>query len=265
MRRSWPSAIRSQCSSANSVVIEYGSRRAIGRSWRRCCTGCRSPLCGVCGCSCVLTRCCAGIANARPLHPLPTPINDPDKLSQLDIRRHDRLGGILHEYRHAASPARPRYSASAGSTPAAVKIFQTVEAPILWPNRASSPWILAAAPARVLPLQPQHQLLHDFRWPTRPAPTLTVVPSACNKTSMPTQQRPWCHREHLRPATPGYQRRQCREPQTIRPLIPHRTRKLSAQHRVLMPEHEQLSVSGHPPTQQHRWDRQKPSCDLIHQ
>ncbi|MFI1855934.1 integrase core domain-containing protein [Streptomyces sp. NPDC020480] len=43
-----------------------------------------------------------GIANARPLHPLPTPIDDPDKLSHLDIRRHDRLGGILHEYRHAA-------------------------------------------------------------------------------------------------------------------------------------------------------------------
>ncbi|EFL27509.1 LOW QUALITY PROTEIN: integrase, partial [Streptomyces himastatinicus ATCC 53653] len=43
-----------------------------------------------------------GIANARPLHPLPTPIDDPDELSQLDIRRHDRLGGILHEYRHAA-------------------------------------------------------------------------------------------------------------------------------------------------------------------
>ena len=40
--------------------------------------------------------------DGRPLHPLPTPINDPDKLSQLDIRRHDRLGGILHEYRHAA-------------------------------------------------------------------------------------------------------------------------------------------------------------------
>ncbi|MFF7651768.1 integrase core domain-containing protein [Streptomyces sp. NPDC007983] len=37
-----------------------------------------------------------GIANARPLHPLPTPIDDPDKLSHLGIRRHDRLGGILH-------------------------------------------------------------------------------------------------------------------------------------------------------------------------
>ena len=43
-----------------------------------------------------------GIANARPLHPLPTPIADPNKIAHLNIRRRDRLGGILHEYRHAA-------------------------------------------------------------------------------------------------------------------------------------------------------------------
>jgi transposase InsO family protein len=43
-----------------------------------------------------------GIANARPLYPLPVPIADPDKLARLDIRRRDRLGGILHEYEHAA-------------------------------------------------------------------------------------------------------------------------------------------------------------------
>jgi putative transposase len=43
-----------------------------------------------------------GIANARPLCPLPAPIADPDKMGRLDIRRHDRLSGILHEYEHAA-------------------------------------------------------------------------------------------------------------------------------------------------------------------
>ncbi|WP_329173353.1 integrase core domain-containing protein [Streptomyces sp. NBC_01477] len=43
-----------------------------------------------------------GIANARPLHPLPAQIADPDKTSRLDIRRRERLGGILHEYQHAA-------------------------------------------------------------------------------------------------------------------------------------------------------------------
>ncbi|WP_028569019.1 integrase core domain-containing protein [Salinispora tropica] len=43
-----------------------------------------------------------GIANARPLAPLPTLITDPDRLTRLDIRRRDRLGGVLHEYEHAA-------------------------------------------------------------------------------------------------------------------------------------------------------------------
>jgi putative transposase len=43
-----------------------------------------------------------GIANARPLHPLPYPITDPDRLARLDVRRRQRLGGILNEYEHAA-------------------------------------------------------------------------------------------------------------------------------------------------------------------
>jgi transposase InsO family protein len=43
-----------------------------------------------------------GIANARPLRPLPEPITDPTTLTRLRIRRHDRLGGLLHEYDRAA-------------------------------------------------------------------------------------------------------------------------------------------------------------------
>ncbi|MEU5850691.1 integrase core domain-containing protein [Saccharopolyspora shandongensis] len=43
-----------------------------------------------------------GIANARPLCPLPQPITEPEQINRLDIRRRDRLGGIPHEYRHAA-------------------------------------------------------------------------------------------------------------------------------------------------------------------
>jgi putative transposase len=35
---------------------------------------------------------------AAPLRPLP----QPHRLDHLDVRRHDRLGGILHEYQHAA-------------------------------------------------------------------------------------------------------------------------------------------------------------------
>jgi putative transposase len=43
-----------------------------------------------------------GIANARPLQPLPEPITDTAAITHLQIRRHDRLGGLLHEYEHAA-------------------------------------------------------------------------------------------------------------------------------------------------------------------
>jgi hypothetical protein len=42
-----------------------------------------------------------GIANARP-RALPTPIPEPGAATRLHIRRRDRLGGILHEYQHAA-------------------------------------------------------------------------------------------------------------------------------------------------------------------
>jgi putative transposase len=43
-----------------------------------------------------------GIANARPLASLPEPITDADRLAHLNIERRDRLGGVLHQYDHAA-------------------------------------------------------------------------------------------------------------------------------------------------------------------
>ena len=43
-----------------------------------------------------------GIANARPLRALPSPITEPDSDAGPHVRRRDRLGGILHEYQNAA-------------------------------------------------------------------------------------------------------------------------------------------------------------------
>jgi hypothetical protein len=43
-----------------------------------------------------------GIANARPLKPLPPPITEPAPIAHLNIRRRQRLGGILNECEHAA-------------------------------------------------------------------------------------------------------------------------------------------------------------------
>jgi putative transposase len=43
-----------------------------------------------------------GISNARPLFPLPEPNIDSAAVTHLHVRRRDRLGGLLHEYEHAA-------------------------------------------------------------------------------------------------------------------------------------------------------------------
>jgi putative transposase len=43
-----------------------------------------------------------GIANARPLCALPSPIPEPSAATRLHVHGRDRLGGILHEYQHAA-------------------------------------------------------------------------------------------------------------------------------------------------------------------
>ncbi|WP_214108295.1 integrase core domain-containing protein [Acrocarpospora catenulata] len=42
------------------------------------------------------------LAQAAPLRPVPDPITDPERIASLTVRRRDRLGGILHEYSHAA-------------------------------------------------------------------------------------------------------------------------------------------------------------------
>ena len=39
---------------------------------------------------------------AAPRRPAPDPITDPGRITDLSIRRRDRLGGVLHEYSHAA-------------------------------------------------------------------------------------------------------------------------------------------------------------------
>ena len=38
----------------------------------------------------------------RPHHGRYHTITDPQQIASLDVRRHDRLGGIVHEYQHAA-------------------------------------------------------------------------------------------------------------------------------------------------------------------
>jgi hypothetical protein len=44
--------------------------------------------------------------SAAPLRSVPELIRDHDRRDRLDVHRRDRLGGILHEYAHAARTAR---------------------------------------------------------------------------------------------------------------------------------------------------------------
>jgi hypothetical protein len=52
--------------------------------------------------SCNCHRPHQGIKNVRPLRTLPEPIPELVAATCLHVRRRDCLGGILHEYRHAA-------------------------------------------------------------------------------------------------------------------------------------------------------------------
>jgi hypothetical protein len=40
--------------------------------------------------------------SAAPLRPVPGPTTEPERLELLNVQRRDRLGGLLHEYAHAA-------------------------------------------------------------------------------------------------------------------------------------------------------------------
>ncbi|MFE2696887.1 integrase [Streptomyces mirabilis] len=39
---------------------------------------------------------------AAPPRAVPEAITDPERVTRLNIRRDDRIGGVIHEYRHAA-------------------------------------------------------------------------------------------------------------------------------------------------------------------
>ncbi|WP_232241343.1 transposase [Kutzneria sp. 744] len=48
-----------------------------------------------------LHRAHRSLATAAPLRARPQPL-EPDRIKRLAVRRQDRLGGVIHEYRHAA-------------------------------------------------------------------------------------------------------------------------------------------------------------------
>ena len=79
----------------------------------------------------------------------------------------------------------------------------------------------------------------------RPAGTALagVVPSAGDQSPVPGEQRRRGHREDLAPPAAGDQPGQCCEPQPVGWLVADPA-DLAAQHRVLVPEHQELGVLG---------------------
>ena len=79
---------------------------------------------------------------------------------------------------------------------------------------------------------------------------------------MPGEQRRRGHREHLAPPAAGNQSRQCRQPQAVPRLIADPA-NLAAEHRVLVPEHQELGILGHLALRQHHQAAEQTTNDQV--
>ena len=129
----------------------------------------------------------------------------------------------------------------AGSMPAARRISRTVDGAAVMPSFVSSPWIrrhprsgfsLASRTTRraTLGTTGGRPGLRRFLVSYLPRGQLAV----------PGQERCWRHGEDIGPAPAGEKPGQRSEPHPVSRLVPH-TPGIAAQHRVLVPEHQQLS------------------------
>jgi hypothetical protein len=91
---------------------------------------------------------------------------------------------------------------------------------------------------------------HSRRGRSSGTPPVRVIPFACDQSPVPGQQRRRGHREHLAPPAPGDQPRQCRKPQPAGWLVADPA-DLTAQHRVLVAEDQELGILGHLTPGQH--------------
>jgi hypothetical protein len=107
-------------------------------------------------------------------------------------------------------------------------------------------------PPGVLYRDANHELA-DRRRRGRPprTPAARAVPLARDQPTVPGEQRRRGHRKHLTPPAARDQSRQRRQPQPAGWLVADPA-DLAAQDRVLVPEHQDFGVLGHPVPRQHR-------------
>jgi hypothetical protein len=120
-------------------------------------------------------------------------------------------------------------------------------------------------PLCVLSSELQDQLLERClgRRPSGAGAPGAVVPLRRDEPAMPGQQGPGSNREDLVPAATGYQAGECSQPEPVRWLVTDRAGELTAQHRILMPEDEQLGFLIGVAAQQHPGDGQQPAGHLV--
>jgi hypothetical protein len=100
----------------------------------------------------------------------------------------------------------------------------------------------AVSPQRILPRQPDNNASNapDCRRTARPAPIACVV-LLRGQLAVPGQQRRGRDGVDLGPAAAGQEPCQRGEPHPVGRLVPHPA-DVAAQHRVLVPEHQQFSI-----------------------
>src|SRR5207244_779574 len=103
------------------------------------------------------------------------------------------------------------------------------------------------------------------RWSPGPGSPRAVVPLRGDEPAVPGQQRAGRDREYRPPAVTGYQTRQRSRPEPILRLVADRAGDLTAQHRILVPEHEQLGILRGVAAQKRPGDGQQPADHLVKQ
>jgi hypothetical protein len=93
-------------------------------------------------------------------------------------------------------------------------------------------------------------------------PPVRVIPFTRGQSPVPGEQRRRGHREHLGPPAPGDQPGQCRKPQPVGRLVADPA-GLAAQHRVLVPEHQELGVLGHLTPGQHHQTAEQTANEQV--
>ena len=119
------------------------------------------------------------------------------------------------------------------------------------------------SPARIVGCHADYERAdRDCRGRPPGTPPLAVVPLTCDQPPVPGEQRRRGHRIHLTPAAAGNQPRQRRQPQPVGWLVADPA-DLAAQDRVLVPEHQDFGVLGHPVPRQHRQAAEQAAYEQV--